>query len=196
MALLLLVCDLAAAGVVSTAVAELERGLLAARNGDASAALAHLHEAWSLEPGWSVPPVRIGSVHAVLERELEQAEAMYERALQIDPGAPDAARLRDGLWSHHLQAGERHGAAGEMAEAEASYAHAVRLAPTNSVAYGRLAQCLNARGESRAAVAAYEIAASLAPADHEAHVNLGLRLDRDGRRDDHRLGRLLDRDGL
>ena len=66
MALLLLLCDLAAvAGEVSTAAAELEKGLLAARTGDASVALVHLRAAWALEPGWAVPPVMIGSVHAL-----------------------------------------------------------------------------------------------------------------------------------
>ncbi|HEY4998438.1 MAG TPA: tetratricopeptide repeat protein, partial [Usitatibacter sp.] len=112
---------------------------------------------------------------------LSQAEAMYQRALQMAPEHPQALHLL-GAIAH--QTG-RNGLALElMGKAIASHRRALSLDPMSPYAHFNLALALAARGDRDEAMDCYRKTLSLKPDFSEAHNNLGLELAGEGRLDE------------
>ena len=102
----------------------------------------------------------------------EQARGAYQRALELDPGLPDA----------HVNLGRQLHIAGEMGRAEPHYREAVRLAPDDPTPHFNLGVLLEELGRRDEAVHAYRQAVLRDPDFADAHCNLGLLLESLGRR--------------
>jgi protein O-GlcNAc transferase len=100
---------------------------------------------------------------------LAQAEQLYRRALQLDPGDPD-------VW---FRLGEVYQSLARRADAEASYRQTLRLEPGHVGAHNNLGIVLMEQGRLDEAADRYRHALILRPDYAEAHNNLGIaRMDR------------------
>jgi tetratricopeptide (TPR) repeat protein len=114
---------------------------------------------------------------AVAAGDLETARALYESAMEQDPGSAPLAQL--GL-------GEIYIAQGEIARAIDQVQQAATALPTEGVLRGQLADTLMAAGRNAEAIAAYEQAISLAPTDALLVERLGHAYRVSGRTDEAR----------
>lgn len=139
---------------------------------------------------------------------LSQAEAMYQRALEMAPDHPEALHLLGALAhqagrnelalelmgkaigvdpsnpEYHSHFGFVLRVEGKLDEAIASHRRALSLDPTSPYAHFNLALALAARGERDEAITSYRKVLSLKPDFSEAHNNLGLELAGEGRLDE------------
>lgn len=102
---------------------------------------------------------------------LQQAESLYQQALQLAPNNPDALHL-SGLVAYQ---------SGRLEDAVTLIGKAVSLMPSSSIMYFNLASALKAQGRPDAAIENYRRAIALNPAYAEAHNNLGNLLKQQGR---------------
>ena len=103
---------------------------------------------------------------------LERAREAYQRALELDPGLPDA----------HVNVGRLLHLGGEPGRAEFHYREAVRLAPDDPTPHFNLGVLLEEVGRRDEAVHAYRQAVLRDPDFADAHCNLALLLESLGRR--------------
>jgi predicted O-linked N-acetylglucosamine transferase (SPINDLY family) len=95
--------------------------------------------------------------------QLVSAQRHLRRALQLDPGLPDA----------HNSLGNVLRAEGRLEEATVAFRQAIKLKPTFPEAHNNLATVLHAQGDVDGAIAQYQHALRLKPDYAEAHYNLG-----------------------
>ena len=134
----------------------------------------------------------------------QQAEAIYQQILQVDPGNADALHwlglLAAQVGKHDLAVeyisqaiaicpsnavlynnlGEAYRAQGQLAKAVAQYQEAIRLNPNFAEVRNSLGSALRQQGQLAAAVAQYQEAIRLKPDYAKAHYNLGLALSDQG----------------
>jgi predicted O-linked N-acetylglucosamine transferase (SPINDLY family) len=140
--------------------------------------------------------LRDGVAHHQAGR-LREAEALYQRALELHPGQPDALNLI-GLIQHqrgrtatalarfdealaiapsvpeyHNNRGMALSRLGRLDEAIAALRVALGLRKNYAEAQYNLGNALRAKGDTAAACEAYRAAVALHPGFHDAHVNLG-----------------------
>jgi len=107
----------------------------------------------------------------ITERNLQEAEAAYRRALALDPGSSLAW---DGLGLAHYDAGR-------LREARESLARALALDPENGRALFHLALVDEREGKNLEAIAGYRKALALSPNDADVGRHLGGALGMAGR---------------
>lgn len=86
-------------------------------------------------------------------RRLDEAAALYEDALRMDPN----------YFQPHFYLGNIRARQGRLAEAESHFAAAVRIEPDDRDAHFNLAVALSLRGENRAAIEHYQRALAIRP---------------------------------
>ena len=148
----------------------IERGNLAARAGDAEAALAAFQAALALQPRLIVAHSNLIVLHG--ERgELEPARKHYELARRIDPGWSEA----HAAWAR-LMARQR-----RWPEAAEAFGRAVASSPHQAGLRLELGGVLDALGRPAEAAVQYRAALDSDPLHPEARSLLGQALLRDGR---------------
>jgi protein O-mannosyl-transferase len=103
-------------------------------------------------------------------RRLDEATALYEEALRMDPE----------YFQAHFYLGNIRARQGRLAEAEDHFAAAVRIVPDDRDAHFNLAVALSRRGEHRLAIRHYERALKIRPMAETAF-NLAVLLSEQGR---------------
>ena len=104
------------------------------------------------------------------EQEPDRARDAYLRALELDPGYPDA-RVNLGCCYHAM---------GKLSEAEAQYAAALEVRGEDATTWFNLGVVLEDQQREERARHAYERALTLAPDCADAHYNLARLCDRAG----------------
>lgn len=101
---------------------------------------------------------------------LDAAIELYQRALDLDPGEPDALNLLGAL---HLQRGD-------LAAAVPYSARAVIVDPRSASAFNNLGLLLKQAGQSAAAASCYQKSIMINIGFADAHTNLGVLLKAEG----------------
>lgn len=105
------------------------------------------------------------------ETQMEEAAALYRRALEADPWLVAAL----------INLGNIHYARGRLAEAQALYEQAAQAAPEFFEAHYNLANVLHDLGRLEEAAGAYAAALQIDPAHADAHFYLAVTLEKVGR---------------
>jgi tetratricopeptide (TPR) repeat protein len=144
-------------------------GVVLAREGRLTEAIAHYREALRLNPNFPETYNNYGNAMAHLGQ-WSEATAAYARALALRPQFVEA----EFDWGNALSD------EGIFSEAVSHYENALRLRPDYPDAQYRLANALGNSGELLEAIGHYQAALRLRPAYAEAHANLGLALNSAG----------------
>ena len=145
-------------------------GVVLAREGRLTEAIAHYREALRLNPNFPETYNNYGNAMAHLGQ-WSEATAAYARALALRPQFVEA----EYDWGNALSD------EGIFSEAVSHYETALRLRPDYPEAQYRLANALGNAGQLLEAIGHYQAALRLRPAYAEAHANLGLALNSAGR---------------
>ncbi|HWA10895.1 MAG TPA: tetratricopeptide repeat protein [Opitutaceae bacterium] len=143
------------------------------RNEDYRTNLALWQDTVVKRPGNAIAHCNLGAALSAAGRKAE-AEAEYDRTLQLDPDNPEA----------HINLGEILSEAGRPAEAMPHLFRALVLAPGSAALHLNLGTALDRVGRTAEAVHHYERALLLDPELADAHNDLGNVLLRDGRADE------------
>jgi len=133
--------------------------------GDIDAAVAQAEGALAQQPRQPRSLMRLGTLR-LLQQRLDEAEALYRRGLELDPGNAD--------WHYNLAfvyAGR-----GDNVNAVASYRNAIFLQPTHRDAHFNLATELHEIDELHAAIEHYRAADSIEPGHLDVLTGCGLAL--------------------
>ncbi len=158
--------------------------------------------------GVNVATIIEAAVHSHKGGDVQRAEALYRRALQVEPDNANALHLL-GVLAHqsgnhdaaiglitraieqnrdapdfYNNMGNALRARGYLIEAAASYREALRLKPGYADAYYNLGNVLQQQGDLAAAVVSYRAATRLKIGYAEAHNNLGTALQKQGEYDE------------
>ena len=158
-------------------------GLDAARRGDGAEALAHLREASSLAPTWSLPHIKLGNVCAHLTKDDAEAEAAYARAAELSAAEEGSADEHDA----HFFFGSMLSRQDHHQEAAQAFERAVSANAASEAAQDGLRNATRAAGaephEAEAAVqlAVRASAVRAAPESADLRLAFGHSLERAGR---------------
>lgn len=144
-------------------------GLIALRQSDNLAAVAHFEKAVALQPELGAAHIQLAQLYDALH-EADRAQACYEAAVSL---MPEVAELHNALGVIYL-------ARQRLSDAERSFVTTLRLKPGLAAAQNNLGRVYSERKQYHAAIACFRKAMDLDSSHIHARINTGLTLNQLG----------------